>query len=195
MDCSVGIERRDDRQQPQGSFTMTTTQTASKKTTTSKVANKPATAKAGVDAIALLKSDHRKVEDLFDEFEKATRKDRKEKIVEQICLELTVHAQLEEQEFYPPAQAALGDDADLVDEATVEHASLKWLIAQIQSEGVESDLYDAKVKVLQEYVSHHVKEEEKEMFPKLKKTDLDLQELGGKLEAAKAKLMKAAELH
>jgi hemerythrin superfamily protein len=144
------------------------------------------------DAISLLKADHRTVEKLFDEYENASRKDRKFKIAMQICEELTLHALVEEQGFYPPAKAALGEDADLVSEATVEHASLKWLIEQLQSEDVESELYDSKVKVLQEYVSHHVKEEEKEMFPKLKKTDLDLVNLGADLMTLKEKLKKSA---
>jgi hemerythrin superfamily protein len=148
------------------------------------------------DAIALLKADHRTVEQLFSEFEEAKRSDQKARIVKQICTELTVHAKLEESDFYPAAQEALNsDDEDLVDEAKVEHASLKWLIGQLESAGPDADLYDAKVTVLKEYVQHHVKEEEKEMFPKLKKTDLDLKALGAKMAATKEKLTQDIKAH
>ncbi len=140
------------------------------------------------NALALLKADHRTVEDLFEEYEHARRNDRKQAIVQQICEELTVHAQLEEQAFYPQIQSALGEDKDLVDEARVEHNSLKWLIAQIEEETPDSDLYAAKVTVLKEYVQHHVKEEEKEMFPKVRKTDIDLDALGQTLYEAKQQL-------
>lgn len=143
------------------------------------------------NAITLLKNDHRTVENLFEEYEHARRADRKQSIVKEICDELTVHAQLEEQVFYPEAEKALGKEGgDLIDEATVEHNSLKWLIAQLEAEGPESELYDAKVTVLKEYVEHHVKEEEKEMFPKLRKTDLDLEALGQVLLETKEQLQK-----
>lgn len=145
------------------------------------------------DAIALLKSDHRKVEDLFEEHEKARKAERKQLLVSQICDELTVHAQLEEQEFYPKVQEALPNDGDLVAEARVEHASLKWLIEQLQSEDAGSELYDAKVKVLQEYVAHHVKEEEKQMFPKVRKSDLDLDALGEAMAQVKDGMKKALQ--
>jgi hemerythrin superfamily protein len=161
---------------------------------------KPAAVKTGrakskADAITLLKADHRKVEELFAEYEKATRSDKKQDIANTICDELTIHAALEEKAFYPPAKEVLGKEADLIDEASVEHASLKWLIAQLKSEGPDSDLYDAKVTVLKEYVSHHVKEEEKEMFPKLKKTSLDLVALGEELEALRPELKKKLLTH
>lgn len=141
-----------------------------------------------MNAIAVLKNDHRTVEDLFEEYEHARRADRKQALVQQICEELTVHALLEEQAFYPAAQKALGEEGDLVEEARVEHASLKWLIAQLESEASGSPTYAAKVTVLKEYVQHHVREEEKEMFPKLRKTNLDLDELGQTLLATKTKL-------
>ena len=143
------------------------------------------------NAIALLKSDHRNVENLFEEYEHARGADRKQIIAQQICEELTVHAQLEEQAFYPEARKALGNkEGDLIDEATVEHSSLKWLIAQLESESTDSALYDAKVTVLKEYVQHHVKEEESEIFPKLRKTDLDIDALGQVLMETKEKLQK-----
>ncbi|HEY3700066.1 MAG TPA: hemerythrin domain-containing protein [Spongiibacteraceae bacterium] len=141
------------------------------------------------NAISLLKSDHRTVEDLFEEYEGARRGERKQTIVQQICEELTVHALLEEKAFYPAAQQALGEeDRDLVEEARVEHSTLKWLIGQLTKEASDSEQYAAKVTVLKEYVIHHVKEEEKEMFPKLRKTDLDLDELGVTLMETKQQL-------
>lgn len=142
------------------------------------------------NALALLKADHRAVEDLFEEYEHARRNDRKHSLVQQICHELTAHAQMEEQAFYPEAQQALGAEHNLVDEARVEHASLKWLIAQLESEAPDSELYPAKVKVLKEYVLHHVREEEKEIFPKLRKTELDLDALGQTLLETKQQLKK-----
>lgn len=156
--------------------------------TSSTRSKQKATAQAAPDAVALLKADHRTVEELFEKFENAKRPDQKAKIALDICTELTIHATIEEKDFYPAAQEVLKDDKDLVDEAHVEHASLKWLIAQIEQEAPDSELFDAKVTVLKEYVAHHVKEEEKEMFPKLKKTELDLKALGAQLAASKAEL-------
>jgi len=156
----------------------------------------PATGVRAQNAIALLKSDHRTVEELFEEYEHARRTDRKAAIVQQICEELTVHAQLEEKSFYPVAQKALGEEGtDLIEEARVEHNSLKWLIAQLEEQPFGSELYGAKVTVLKEYVQHHVKEEEKELFPKLRKTDLDLDELGRILLETKQKLQQQLQAH
>ena len=143
-----------------------------------------------LDAIQLLKQDHRTVEDLFEQFEKASGEGRKQKLAQQICQALTVHAQIEEEIFYPAAREALGDEGkDLLDEAKVEHSSLKELIAQIEVSGPDDELFDAHVKVLGEYVKHHVKEEEGEMFPKLRKSDMDLAEVGAQLAARKKELM------
>lgn len=164
---------------------MATTRSSESRTTESTARNRIP------NALALLKSDHRTVEDLFEEYEHARRKDRKQALVQQICEELTVHAQLEEQAFYPEAQRVLGDEKDLVEEARVEHEALKWLIGQLESEGPDSELYAAKVKVLKEYVQHHVKEEEKEMFPKLRKSDLDLDSLGQTLFETKQQLQQS----
>ena len=144
------------------------------------------------DAITLLMSDHDEVEELFNQFQKAKKNggDRAD-IVEQICKALTVHAEIEEEIFYPAARDALAeeDGEDLLDEAEVEHASIKSLVEQLQDSDPDDDLYDAKVKVLCEYVTHHVKEEEGEMFPKVKKTDLNLEELGTELMERKQELM------
>jgi hemerythrin superfamily protein len=140
------------------------------------------------DAIQLLRADHRKVQDLFDQFEKARNDDRKAELAQEICTELKVHAQIEEEIFYPAAREALKEQ-DLIDEATVEHASAKDLIAQIEQSQAGDELFDAKVTVLGEYIRHHVKEEQNELFPKLKKTKLDLKALGQQLAERKETLM------
>ena len=140
------------------------------------------------DALALLKADHRTVEALFEEFESARKPERKLSIVQSICDELTVHAELEETKFYPAVREALKRDEDLIDEAEVEHASLKWLISQLRSARPDSDHFEARVTVLKEYVQHHVKEEEKSMFPKIRKSSLDTSALGVVLQEAKEKI-------
>ena len=140
------------------------------------------------DAIALLKADHREVSDLLEKFEKS--RSAKSKIAHQICDALTVHAQIEEEIFYPAAREALGEDGkDLLDEAKVEHESLKELIGHIENASPGDDLFDAHVKVLGEYVKHHVKEEEGELFPKVRKSEMDLVEVGRQLAARKKELM------
>ena len=141
------------------------------------------------DAISLLKSDHREVEGLFSQFESATGSARKRSIVLKICDALTVHTTIEEEIFYPPARAALkrGGD-DLMDEAEVEHEGIKWRIQMLKKMKPDEDLYDAEVKVLAEYVSHHVKEEERRLFPKLRLSEFDNDGVGEKLAARKEKL-------
>ena len=144
------------------------------------------------DAVALLKQDHRTVEELFAQFEKASGDGRKEKLAKQICLELTVHAQIEEEIFYPACEGKV--EEDLLKEAYVEHDGAKVLIGEIESGSEASDeYYDAKVKVLQEQIEHHVEEEEKRMeglFAQAKKDGLDMDELGEQLAARKAELTK-----
>jgi len=125
------------------------------------------------DAVALLRADHKKVSELFEEFEKARSTNRKKDLVAQICEELTVHSELEEEIFYPAVKAALKDH-ELVPEAVVEHASIKELISQVQGAEPDGEAYDAKVKVMSEYVKHHVKEEQSEIFPKAQESKLDL---------------------
>jgi hypothetical protein len=146
----------------------------------------------GQNAIALLKADHREVKQLFEQYEELANQDaddeEKRALAEQICNMLTVHAQIEEEIFYPAARESI-EETDLVDEATVEHASAKDLIAQIQSMEPSEELYDAKVTVLGEYIDHHVKEEERQMFPQARKGDLDLEELGMQLQQRKQELM------
>ncbi|KQW46566.1 MULTISPECIES: hemerythrin domain-containing protein [unclassified Roseateles] len=168
--------------------------TASTKTTTtsakrSSTATKRTTARQQ-DAIAMLKEDHKKVSALFEDFEKARSANRKKQIVATICQELTVHAQLEEEIFYPAFKAAL-KDKELVPEATVEHASVKDLIAQVRDQEPGGEDYDAKVKVMGEFVKHHVKEEQNEMFAKAKKSKLDLVELGRQMAERKQQLLTA----
>ncbi|NML62909.1 hemerythrin domain-containing protein [Massilia sp. RP-1-19] len=145
------------------------------------------------DAIALLIADHKKVKDLFEKFDKLSDRSKvnKKKIADQICMELTVHTQVEEEIFYPAVREPIKDD-DLMDEAVVEHASAKDLIAQIGEMDPGDDLYDAKVKVLSEQIEHHVKEEEGEMFPKVRKTKVDLVALGEQMAARKEELMAGA---
>lgn len=142
------------------------------------------------DAITLLKQDHRIVEKLFDDFEQADD-DQLQHIAERVCQLLTVHAQIEEELMYPPAKEALEDEEDieLVNEANVEHQSAKDLIAKIDDMTPEDENFKATVKVLAEYVKHHVKEEENELFPKLKKSDLDLKDMGAQLMDRKMQLM------
>jgi len=143
------------------------------------------------DAIALLKQDHRTVSQLFDEFEKADEEEQSA-IAQRVCQLLTVHAQIEEELLYPAAKECFeGDEEneDLVNEAEVEHGSAKELIAKIEGMSSGDDHFTATVTVLGEYIKHHVKEEENELFPQLKKSELDLKELGGRLADRKFALM------
>jgi len=142
------------------------------------------------DAIAMLEADHKKVKALFEQFDALSDRSvvNKKKIADQICNELTIHTQLEEDIFYPAVRGPI-HDGDLMDEAIVEHASAKELIAQIRDMDPGDDLYDAKVKVLSEQIEHHVGEEEDEMFPKVRKTSVDLVALGQQMAAEKESLM------
>jgi hypothetical protein len=145
------------------------------------------------DAIAMLRADHERVSEAFARFERLTGHERKEKLVEQICADLDVHTQLEEELFYPAVRAAIRDD-DLMDEAVVEHQSAKELIAQLRAMKPDDDLYDAKVTVLGEYVKHHVKEEQGEMFPKARRSGVDLRDLGEQMRERRAELTKGGPL-
>jgi hypothetical protein len=142
------------------------------------------------DAIALLKADHRQVEDLFDKFESAKDAEKKRHLAKQICTELTVHTILEEEIFYPACKGEMEDD--LIDEAYVEHDGAKVLIAEIEAAGPDEEFYDAKVKVLSEQIEHHVKEEEKRsegMFSKARAAGLDMDDLGARILARKEELV------
>ena len=142
------------------------------------------------DAVALLKADHRKVEDLFAQFEAAKGDGKKKALAGQICLELTVHAKIEEDIFYPACEGAV--EEDLLKEAYVEHDGAKVLIAEIEAGGPDDEFYDAKVKVLSEMIEHHVEEEEKRvegMFAQARKAGLDMDDLGARMAAEKAELI------
>jgi hypothetical protein len=150
---------------------------------------------AGSDAIAMLKADHRKVEGLFARFEKARSDSVKEQLVEQICNELIVHTLLEEEIFYPACRNEEVEE-DVMDEAQVEHDGAKMLIRDLMKGEPGSEMYDAKVTVLSEYVKHHVKEEEKPgsgVFAQAKKLGLDTEAIGAQLMARKKELMAEAE--
>jgi hemerythrin superfamily protein len=144
------------------------------------------------DAIEMLAADHKKVKSLFKKFaslkEDGGSEDEKAALVKQICGALTVHATIEEEIFYPAVRAAI-DDADLMDEALVEHASAKELIAQLQEMASGEELFDAKVTVLGEQIDHHVKEEEGDMFPKVRKSKVDTQDLGAQMAERKEALL------
>lgn len=167
---------------------MASVQTSAKRTgsRSSRVAAR--TSAKPADAIKLLKDDHREVKTWFKEFENLDDDAEKEALAQKICLALTVHAQIEEELFYPALRKAIDDD-DLLDEAEVEHASAKQLIADIQSMTPDDRLFDAKIKVLGEYVMHHVGEEENEMFPEARESDVDLKALGAQLAKRKKELM------
>lgn len=144
------------------------------------------------DATLLLTRDHAEVSKLFKQYKKLVGAEaegsERQALAEQICAMLTVHATIEEEIFYPAAREA-DVESDLLDEAEVEHASAKELIAQIQGMGPDDDLYDAKVTVLGEYIDHHVQEEQDEMFPKCRRADMDLAELARALAERKSELM------
>ena len=141
------------------------------------------------EATKLLRTDHELVASLFKQYESSRSVEKKRALIEQICQELTVHAQIEEEVFYPKVKDAL-HDSELIPEARVEHETLKHLIGQLDEGNPGEEEFDAKVKVLCEYVEHHVKEEQSEIFPKVRKTDLDLKELGAELLQRKEELMK-----
>ena len=152
------------------------------------VARKKTVAPKPQNAIALLRADHKKVSELFEQYEKARSPEKKGTIVAQICTELGVHAQIEEEIFYPAVKQAL-KDKELVPEALVEHGSLKSLIAQVEGVEPDGEMFDAKIKVMSEFVKHHVKEEQEEMFPKAQKSALDMDELGLQLAQRKEQLL------
>ena len=149
-----------------------------------------------MDAIALLKADHRKVEEIFAAFEKATSKSRKPALAEQACLELKVHTVIEEEVFYPACRGKIEDD--LLNEAYVEHDGAKLLINDIEAGGPEEDFYDAKVKVLSEMIEHHVKEEEMRsegMFAQARAAGLDMDALADRMRERKKSAMAQLKGH
>ncbi len=146
------------------------------------------------DGLQLLAEDHRKVEELFEQFEKASGSSAKERLVRQICTELKVHSMIEEEIYYPEIKGKVEEDA--LDEAYVEHDSAKLLINELEAAEPDESFYDAKVKVLKELIEHHVKEEEKQrdnLFQQTRAAEVDLEALGDRLAARKAELMAQAE--
>jgi hemerythrin superfamily protein len=144
---------------------------------------------ANQDAVALLKEDHRTVEELFAKFEKASGDDRKKKLADEICMELTIHAMIEEEIFYPACEGKV--EEDLLSEAYVEHDGAKVLISEIEAGSPSDEYFDAKVKVLSEQIEHHVEEEEKRMeglFSQARKAGVDMDALGEQLAARKEEL-------
>lgn len=147
----------------------------------------------GTNALELLKNDHQEVDKLFRQYEEikdGAEDAGKEELVSRICDALTVHAQIEETIFYPAARRALPEEEgqDLLNEAAVEHQTLKDIIGRLEAAPTSDPLYDAGVKVLSEYVKHHVREEENELFPKLRSSDMDLQAIGQQLAQRKEQL-------
>ena len=160
-------------------------------------AKSPARAKRQKDACDLLDADHKAVKAMFKEYETLTESRsrspaKKRQLADRICRQLSVHATVEEEIFYPAARQAIKDNP-LMNEATVEHAGAKDLIAQIRGMDAGDEMFDAKVTVLGEYIDHHVKEERTEMFPKARKTKLDLVKLSEQLEQRKQALMAGRE--
>jgi hypothetical protein len=149
------------------------------------------------DALQLLMAEHREVKAMFQQYEKLAdaggRGDERMLLASQICVALALHTQVEEELLYPAARTVLTHDEDIVDEAYVEHAGAKSLIAQIKTMTSDQPLFDAKVHVLGEYIAHHVKEEETEFFPKLRKTSLDLDALGDRIAERRKQLMAMPE--
>jgi len=149
------------------------------------------------NAIDLLKRDHQEVDTMFKEYEDikdGASDSEKEELVGRICDALTVHAQIEEEIFYPASRRALDEQEgkEPLDEAAVEHQTLKDLVERLEAAPTDDPLYDAGVKVLSEYVKHHVKEEENELFPKLKSSEMDLEIVGQKLANRKDELTRRA---
>ena len=143
---------------------------------------------ASPTAFELLEQDHREVEEWFDEYDELKEDNRKGDLAEKICLALKVHAQIEEEIFYPEAREATKDN-DLIDEAVVEHATVKNLIGEIEAMEVGEELYDAKMRVLGEMVKHHIKEEEEELFPELEAAKMNLDAVDKEISERKEELM------
>jgi hemerythrin superfamily protein len=157
-----------------------------------KAKKKSSTKRPTLDAIGLLKADHRQVEQWFEAFEKTKSDAKKQDLATRICKALTVHTTIEEEIFYPAFLQAT-EDKDMHHEAEIEHAGAKNLIAQIEASGPDDDYYDSKVKVLSEMIKHHVKEEEQRggMFAEARQSDMDLVALGAQMATRKKELMAA----
>jgi len=156
-----------------------------------------ASQESSTDALHLLKAEHREVKAMFQQYHRLAeargKGDERMLLASQICVALTLHTQVEEEILYPAARRALTGGEDIVDEAYVEHASTKSLVAQIKTMTSDQPLFDARVKVLGEYVDHHVREEENELFPRLRKAALDLQAMGERIAQRRKQLMAMPE--
>jgi hemerythrin superfamily protein len=172
--------------------TMTATKQAKAHSARKSTAGRKSNGSSKNEAIAQLTEDHARVKKLFKQYEKLAKDEaeasERQELASMICTELTAHATAEEEIFYPAAREAL-EEPDLINEAEVEHATAKDLIAQIQASGPDDPQFDAKVKVLGEYINHHVQEEEGQMFPKVRKAKLDTETLGEQIAARKAEVM------
>ena len=144
------------------------------------------------DAIDLLKQDHRKVEALFKEYAKADNKRSKQALARQICAELDTHARIEDKIFYPQSKREAPEALDEVNEGIVEHEGIERLVKQLSKMSASDELFESRMTVLEEYVKHHVKEEESTMFPKIVESDVDLKALGERLSKEKTKLQAAS---
>jgi len=170
-----------------------TSKSASERKTASRSRSRSAKKTTGQkDAIQLLKADHREVERLFRDFQKAAGDERKMQLAGKICTAFMVHAQIEEELVYPTSRDFLKDD-EIVNEAVVEHHAAKDLVEQIRGMRASDEMFDARMQVLQEQIEHHVKEEETEYFPRLQKSDMDLKSIGREITARKKELMAQAE--
>ncbi len=165
--------------------------------TTQPAATAGAASQASPDALQLLMAEHREARALFQQYRRLAdsggRGDERMLLASQICVALALHMQIEEELLYPAAREVLARDEDLVDEACVEHAGAKSLVAQLKTMTSDQPLFDAKVKVLGEYIDHHVREEESEFFPKLRRSTLDLEAIGERILQRKKQLMAMPE--
>lgn len=169
-----------------------TSSKTSSKSSSSSTARRGSSKASAQDALHILSEDHKKVLKMFEEFEQLKEENSADEeaiqlLVETACAELTIHAQVEEEVFYPAARDAI-EDMDLLDEAEVEHAAARQLITELAAMQPGDDLYEAKFTVLGEYVKHHIQEEEKQLFPKVKKSNLNLTELGEEIRERKLEL-------
>lgn len=163
----------------------------SERKTQPKREQKPHDIKA-MNALDLLEHDHREVEELFDQFDEVDDNKKKDEIARKLCMMLTVHAQIEEEIFYPEVRKATHDN-DLVDESLVEHESAKHLISEIEDMRAGDEMFDARVRVLEELIKRHIMEEEEELFPEVTDSNMDLDACGSRLAQRKAELMEEVE--
>ncbi|MEO9062058.1 MAG: hemerythrin domain-containing protein [Nitrosospira sp.] len=162
-------------------------QTVQRTTTGRRKACWISTSKIEKDAIELLMEDHARVKEIFRKFENSSKRkcaEEKEEMVDEICRELALHMQLEEEILYPAVRESI-EDGGLMNKAMVERSSVKELILEIQSMNASDPMYEATVAMLNEYVGHHMEEEESRIFPEIKKSKIDLVEMGSDITVCK----------